>query len=120
MVKTQYNIQKSSENFNESTNTLYIGILAILTIALTIFTILKFTNRLLQIKLSLLCTLLLSALVGLMFIAIRTGNKMLTSPEEGSFKIGFYLPIACILLTLLATRFIRKDEELVRSVDRLR
>ncbi len=33
---------------------------------------------------------------------------------------AFYLPFACIVLALLAERAIRKDEDLVRSADRLR
>ena len=35
-------------------------------------------------------------------------------------SIGAYLPIAAILLCFLAKRAIKKDDELVRSVDRLR
>ena len=38
-------------------------------------------------------------------------------PDDG---IGLYLPIAFLVFALLATRFITKDEKLVKSMDRLR
>jgi hypothetical protein len=40
--------------------------------------------------------------------------------KEVSYKEGAYLPLIQIILVFLAQRSIKKDEELVRSADRLR
>jgi hypothetical protein len=34
--------------------------------------------------------------------------------------MGLYLPIAAMICNILANRFIRRDENLVRSADRMR
>ncbi|MFN3876327.1 MAG: DUF4293 family protein, partial [Flavobacteriales bacterium] len=39
---------------------------------------------------------------------------------EAAFGAAFFLPFGAVLLGILAERAIRKDEELVRSADRLR
>ena len=39
---------------------------------------------------------------------------------QGSFSIVYYLGVLAIILNSLARVFIKKDEDLVRSVDRLR
>ena len=47
---------------------------------------------------------------------------MLLNPKlEGKFEPAFYLPTLALMLNLLATRFIRRDEQFVRrNYDRLR
>ncbi len=46
---------------------------------------------------------------------LREGLK-----SEGSYGISFFLPLGTIIFAILAERAIRKDENLVRSADRLR
>jgi hypothetical protein len=45
-----------------------------------------------------------------------SGETVLVS-EKG---IGMFLPIGAIVLLVLANKYIKKDEDLVKSVDRLR
>ncbi len=85
--------------------------------ALSLFTILKFTNRNLQFKLANLIALLNLILISLIFLLdfIKpnvTGNI--------SYKFGLVLPIISGILAYLAAHFIKKDEQLVRSADRIR
>ena len=40
-----------------------------------------------------------------------------STPDDG---IGAYLPMGAMVMLLLAMRFIKKDDDLVRSMDRLR
>lgn len=101
-------------------NTFYIGGLAILAALTALFSIFQFKNRLLQIKLGFLNSLLMSALLGTIFLGIHHGKELMQEPGQEDFLIGFYLPVIALLMNLLANRFIRKDEDLVRSVDRLR
>ena len=74
----------------------------------------------LQLKLGMFNSFLISLLLGAFFWAIKEGNTALADPDKGDFMIGFYVPMLAILLNFAANRFIKKDEALVRSVDRLR
>ena len=79
-----------------------------------------FRNRMAQLKLGALNLLLITATLGLAFYYSNKGEQQLNLKLEGQFLAGFYLPTLALLLNLLANRFIRRDEQLVRSMDRLR
>lgn len=79
-----------------------------------------FRNRPLQARLTggaTAASLLLTALVA--FVVYQTTQQV---PAGGTVRygVGLALPIAAIIFNWLAVRFIRKDENLVRSMDRLR
>jgi hypothetical protein len=76
-----------------------------------------FKNRQLQFvvgRISVLTNLIL--LVLLIYVSLTLPGEMQIS-EKG---IGMFLPILAILLIVLANKAIKKDEDLVKSVDRLR
>lgn len=101
-------------------STVYIAVLAILASLTALISIFQFKNRLRQMKLGFLNSLLMSAVLASIFLGINSGDDLLTEAGNEEFLIGFYMPIIALLLNLLANRFIKKDEELVRSVDRIR
>ncbi|MBK7381759.1 MAG: DUF4293 family protein [Flavobacteriales bacterium] len=43
-----------------------------------------------------------------------------TRPRRGRSLFSFYIPIAVVVFAILAERAIKKDDEMVRSADRLR
>ncbi|TVT40100.1 DUF4293 family protein [Hymenobacter setariae] len=79
-----------------------------------------FRNRFGQLKLGMLNLLLIVATFGLQFYFSNKGEALLNPKLEGQFEPAFYLPTLALMLNLLANRFIRRDEQLVRSADRLR
>jgi len=88
-----------------------IGVVAFVTIFL-------YKNRNLQIRLGNLGILLTCALIGLLIFSadsISSGTNQVVH-----YSFGEYLPMVELLLFFLAVRKIKKDEELVRSADRLR
>ncbi len=104
-----------------SQGTFAIGMLAIAAAVLALYEIFQYKNRLNQMKMGLLNTLVLAALLGTSFYyAMYVGNDMVQANNPGEYEAGFYMPILALLLNALANRFIRRDENLVRSVDRLR
>lgn len=58
-------------------------------------------------------------LVAAAFI-LQAENKVAENFHPGDFKFGAMLPFIGIIFNLMAKRGIRKDEELIRSMDRLR
>ncbi len=104
-----------------SKSTIVIAILAILAALVALYEIFKYKNRLTQMKLGFLNTLLLAGLMGSCFYYVSyVGEQVVKSPAQGEYEAGFYLPLIALALNALANRFIRRDEQLVRSVDRLR
>jgi len=98
-----------------------IGVLALAVAAVAVYEIFQFRNRFLQLKLGMLNLLLLVATFGAAFYFSNQGELLLNPKLEGQFQPAFYLPTLGLMLNLLANRFIRRDEQLVRnSYDRLR
>jgi hypothetical protein len=56
----------------------------------------------------------------LQFISCNSIDAYLGTGAQGHYGVSFFLPVAVIAFGILAERAIRKDEELVRSADRLR
>jgi len=102
-------------------STIAIGLLALAAAAVAAYEIFQFRSRLTQMKLGLLNTLVLAALIGTtLYYALYVGGDMVEAANNGSYHAGFYMPLLALLLNALANRFIKRDEDLVRSVDRLR
>jgi hypothetical protein len=76
-----------------------------------------FKNRPLQIKISTLGIIISLLALGLQFIS---GTAGMANIAEASRPVARLLPIVALLLGYMAIYFIRKDEKLVKSMDRLR
>ena len=89
----------------------------ILSAILSLMAIVKFKNRKVQIKLNRFNIVTNLYLLGLFVYLLLSlsGEKFIS--EKG---IGLFLPVCVIVLLVLANKAIQKDEELVKSVDRLR
>ena len=98
----------------------YIAALAGLAALLALYVIFRYDRRMLQIKLNALNAFLIMALIAAMAYLIYQGEQELNFQWKGSYKIGFFLPVGALILIALANRFIRKDEALVKSIDRIR
>lgn len=114
---------ESSELFSDAAFTVQDnpGLLALFAIAgvLAVVAVFLYKNRPVQMKVTRFA--LIADIVGLVLTVIlfwRDLNNV--GAEEIGDGTGAYLPLAFILFAILALRGIRKDENLVRSADRLR
>ena len=91
-------------------------------IGFTTISLLLYKNRGLQLRLGRLNYILhLFAIVAIFFSV----DSIVADLPNGNvakivYGIGFYMPVASLAFLFLANRSIKKDEELVRSLDRLR
>lgn len=108
------------EEVLEEKSALYIFVLAILAIALSIISLFSYRHRTRQIFLNLINSLLMASTTVAIALLINDAEKMLLPNQKGQFQIGLFLPVAALICNMLANRFIRKDENLVRSADRIR
>lgn len=85
--------------------------------ALSLFSIFNYKNRKFQFVLGRLNIILNFILLGLfVYVLLNTSGESQIS-EKG---VGIFIPIFSIVFLVLANKAIKKDEDLVKSVDRLR
>lgn len=94
-----------------------IPVLFLLSAIGTFLDIFLFKNRKLQFVVGRLVILINLFLLGLLIYVSLTLPGEVSISEKG---IGMFLPILVVLLIVLANKAIKKDEDLVKSVDRLR
>jgi hypothetical protein len=93
------------------------AVFAIASVTVALIEIGKFKNRMLQMKLGALNSLFLVATIG---CAVYFASDLMKAFQGGQYGLGLWLPGVAVLANLLANRFIRKDEKLVRDSERLR
>ena len=98
-------------------NQVYVALLALST-TLTLVSIVSYKKRQNQFVMGRLNIILNLILLGL--FVYRSLNVSGETPAVSEKGIGMFLPIVAIVLLVLANKAIKKDEDLVKSVDRLR
>ena len=95
----------------------FLSVLNGVVLLLSVMAIFFFKNRNLQVRITSLNMLLVSILIVSDFYF---SDRPVTLDASLHFEVGSYLLLLSLVLLWLAVRFIRKDEQLVRSADRLR
>ena len=108
----------SDQVYDVMDNGILIGLTALGGIV-TLVSIFLFKNRTLQIRLSYLSILLALLLPVVAFVFLYRETSKVSNIELNS-GVATFLPIAVLLFVFLALRFIKKDDKLVKSMDRLR
>jgi len=99
--------------------TIPVIILISVIILLYVVCILAFKRRVLQARICMLNILLLLGLIGLVYYYLSFIFRK-TEPPESSLQLAAIYPVICIILTFLAYRNIHKDEQIVKSVEKIR
>jgi len=98
-----------------------VWIFGALSVILPSFTIFLYKNRPFQMRIARLATLINLGYVVYLFFAIDSINEQLF---DASLRVlhhaGFYMPVIAIVFCFLGVRGIKKDEALVKSLDRIR
>lgn len=103
-----------------TTSKWYIAALAAFAGLLALISIFQYRNRGRQMMLNMVNSLLMVGLVVSIFLTTNGINEEIASVVAGSYQLGFWAVLVAMVCNMLANRFIRKDEALVRSVDRIR
>lgn len=123
MVLSAWDIQTINIATNEviaSQNKMFIALLAMISAGIAVFSIFQYKNRTRQMFFNMINSLVMVSNLGLVIWTSHQANETFNPQMNGTFDIGFWAIFAGMILNLLANRFIRKDELLVRSVDRIR
>ena len=128
MKFTIFGIQNPIETISLSTT--YTWPLVVLTVLMTlapIVTMFLYKKRELQVRLCRLTMLVTIIFIGLVFLYYESDLQEVIAAVEGdqyqldvAYFIGMVFPLVNLVLYILAIRGIKKDIELLKSVDRLR
>lgn len=118
---TVYEIENGQErDIVNQTGVYYIGILAIIAALLALYSLSQYKNRTRQMFLNMINSLVMGSTLGLVVYQSYLANLDFNPSVGGAYVLGFYAIVAAIILNVISNRFIRKDEMLVKSVDRIR
>ena len=101
-------------------NALLLLILAMLMLVVPMVTIFMYKKRELQLKLSSLNVFLNALFCGLIFLFYVDNVQNKLQAETVVYAFGTYIPLINMVLSVLAMRWIKKDIDLIKSIDRLR
>lgn len=128
MKFTIFGIQQPIETI--SLSTAYTWPLVVLTILMTLaplVTIFLYKKRELQVRLCRLTMLVNIIFIGLIFLYYEADIQKIIAAVEGdeyqlyvAYFFGMVIPLVNLILEILAIRGIKKDIDLLKSVDRLR
>lgn len=109
-------------NGNYVFKTLVSSIIAAITSFVTVATIFLYKNRMKQIRAAQFLLLLNTALIASAFLLIDKAKAALALTNEViiNYSLSMTFPLISLVLIFMSIKAIKKDEELVRSADRLR
>ncbi len=103
-----------------------LGVLLILVLLISLVSLLLFRKRMRQLRLCVFSSILLLGYIGVYVFFSYIYQLKLESVVSGISDVKLHIsiaavyPVLCLILNALAIHGIRKDEALVRSLDRLR
>ena len=90
----------------------------VVSLTISVIEVRRYDNRMLQMKLGLLNTvILLASMISIVVFTLQLSKQFPVGAKNGT---GMFLIFGAVLCNWLALRFIRRDEKLVRDSDRLR
>src|SRR5690606_14748787 len=95
-------------------------LLAIVITVLPLVSIFMYKNRTRQRNMVLISMLLTIGFIALVLMRVTNLNDGSSAPADGTYWIGSVLPVIAVVFLVLAIRVIRKDNRLIKSLDRHR
>ena len=105
--------------FNIQDNILFIVMTAIAG-GLALINVFNFKKRGLQLRIGYMLIVLGILIPLLAFLLFYQEMNSISDTAELNDQLGIYAPFLALIFVVIANRFIKKDENLVRSMDRLR
>ncbi len=116
-----YTLSKQPETLEVSYKMLFhlpLILLSVVVLLLTVFSVFQYKKRLKQLKLVNFAILLTIVIIVLLFFYTDKISK--DTGITASYGMGSVFPLISLVFLILATRGIKHDERMVKSMDRLR
>jgi len=109
-----------AEGKTDVRNRAYIAAMLLIIAGLAGYSISQFTKRMNQLKLGFAITLTITGTLVMIMLGAREGEQFLEVKVLGKYGYGFYCLFIALFANMISNRLIRRDEHLVRSMDRIR
>ncbi len=117
---TAFGVVSTGGELMQDASTYYFALPLVITLLITAASIFLFQNRKRQMAVIRLTFIFFAFTFLLLGLCIKDVQNLLKQGDEFSFDFAFYLPFVSFILNFLALQAVRKDERLVRSIDRIR
>lgn len=98
----------------------YVAVMAIVAIIVSLLAIFQYKNRIRQVLFVAFNSLMMGATLAVTFYHITKDASQIGGEGTSSYEVGVYALIVALLSNSAANYFIKKDEKLVKSADRMR
>ena len=113
-------IMTQAEGKTDVRNKVYIAALLILIAAFAGYSISQFSKRMNQLKIGFAITLTITLTLVAIMLGGKEGDAFFEITKQGKYGYGFYCLFVALFANMISNRLIRRDEHLVRSMDRIR
>lgn len=104
----------------DTRNRIYVAGMLILVAGLAGYSISQFSKRMNQLKIGFAITLCITLTLVAIMLGGKEGAGFFEIASEGKYGYGFYCLFVALFANMISNRLIRRDEHLVRSMDRIR
>ncbi len=102
-------------------STIYLAVVTLGSAIVALFSIFQYKNRKLQMIIGAINNLIITSFLLLVtFVALPKAIELSGAQKEGAFSIAYFLPLGALVANFISNKLIKKDENLVRSMDRMR
>ena len=108
----------SGETYSDSKTFYYVGYLV--AVSFSVLMLVNYKNRKKQLRYGKICYLIVLLSLVYMFNVVSQMTTELEAANAPQYSYSMYLLVASLPFMFLANRAIKKDEKLVKSLDRLR
>ena len=119
-ISNKPSVQFLSDQIFDVTDHPVLLLLTIAGIVLAVITIFLFKKRKVQVRMGYFLIIVSILLPVVAFLLFTRASASADQTVEVSDQAGLFLPLAGVVLAGLANYFIKKDDKLVKSMDRLR
>lgn len=96
-----------------------IGWISLFAVGIATYELCRYDDRVMQIKLGTLNALVMIMLLGCVLVTTQQ-EEYLPLAVPGRYQPGFFLLVVALASNILANRYLKKDDKLVRAADRIR
>ena len=121
VTMTAFSIKAELKSGNVEKSLILISALAIGAAGIAGYSLFQYKKRTVQLLLGIVNSLLIMVLLGSLWYTVTFDAAVLMSSKvPAKFGLGFFMPAISMILNMLSSRFIRRDEKMVNDSDRLR
>lgn len=104
----------------EKSGHIYLFILPLVAAGVAAYSLFQFKNRMRQMQLGALNSLLMAVTLGLVIWRSTVMDDLIPQATYDYPAFGFFSLVGAMIFNISSNRFIRRDEKLVKSMDRIR